>query len=42
MRIDSMPAEQSGLLADAIKFTGELSWEPFAGDVTLRNEIAIS
>src|ERR1700728_1021989 len=35
MRIEAMPAEQSGLLADAMKFTGELSWEPFAGDVTV-------
>jgi hypothetical protein len=31
----AMPAEQSGLLADAVKFTGELSWEPLAGDVTV-------
>jgi hypothetical protein len=31
----AMPAEQSGLLADAVKFTGELSCEPLAGDVTV-------
>jgi hypothetical protein len=30
-----MPFAQSGLLADAMKFTGELSVEPFAGDVTV-------
>jgi hypothetical protein len=30
-----MPAEQSGLLAEAVKFTGELSCEPEAGDVTV-------
>ena len=29
-----MPAEQSGLLAEAVKFTGELSCEPLAGEVT--------
>jgi hypothetical protein len=28
-----MPAEQSGLLAEAVKFTGELSCEPEVGDV---------
>jgi hypothetical protein len=30
-----MPLAQSGLLADAMKVTGELSVEPFAGDVTV-------
>jgi hypothetical protein len=31
----AMPAAQSGLLANALKFTGELSCEPLAGDVTV-------
>ena len=31
----AMPAAQSGLLADAVKFTGEPSCEPFLGDVTV-------
>jgi hypothetical protein len=30
-----MPAEQSGLLAEAVKFTGDASSEPLAGDVTV-------
>jgi hypothetical protein len=35
MRMAAMPAEQSGLLAEAVKFTGEPSCEPLAGDVTV-------
>jgi hypothetical protein len=31
----AMPEEQSGLLAEATKFTGEPSVEPLAGDVTV-------
>jgi hypothetical protein len=31
----AMPEAQSGLLADAMKFTGELSCEPLDGDVTV-------
>jgi hypothetical protein len=31
----AIPEAQSGLLADATKFTGDLSCEPLAGDVTL-------
>jgi len=46
----AMPAEHSGLLAEATKFTGELSCEPLVGDVTVttgvvakaRLEIAVS
>ena len=35
MRMAAMPAAQSGLLAEAVKFTGDLSCEPLAGDVTV-------
>jgi hypothetical protein len=31
----AMPLAQSGLLADAMKFTGAESVEPFVGDVTV-------
>jgi hypothetical protein len=30
-----MPAEQPGLLAEAVKFTGDPSCEPLAGDLTV-------
>src|SRR5580658_1751860 len=35
MRMAAMPLAHSGLLAVAVKFTGELPCEPVAGDVTV-------
>jgi hypothetical protein len=31
----AIPPGQSGLLAEALKFTGALTCDPFAGDVTV-------